>query len=366
MKRRTVDASKIAGLVTQAKNQEVVKGTPRTRDPKFPLMTTPVNTKVLVYIPRTNVVQDESGETMQVLQSHQHALKIGRGFSNVRCISGLTGNDLFDELGYDGTCPACDALPEVWDLYNTKQDAEIKRQGLDKDADNKDALKAFREVALRERAVKESEEFVAFPVVIIPSTGFKLNDNALAESKAFFVQWRKERYEKLIGKALEAIPSTPEHPGGMFFMWDFTYDTKGKQATAMDSARELTITAITDSASLETYKTVQDNAEKIAEEFTVNKAAEVIVASEFLYKEDLEKEINRAMTSTRETLALSQAGGLAGSPQLTAPVAGSNPLLAFGSETTGNLGETPAPATPQADAQAPATPAPPVFSTPNA
>lgn len=350
MRRRVVDASKVAGLVAQSKNQEVVKGTPRTYDPKFPLMTTPINQKVLVYIPRTNVVQDESGETMQLLHSHQHALLSGRSFSNVRCINGLTGNPLFDELGYDGTCPACDAVVESWELYNLKLDAEIARQGLDKNADNKEILKPFREVALRERAVKESEEFVAFPVVIVPADGFKLKDDSVEGSKAVFVQWRKDRYEKLIGKALEAVPSAPAHAGGMFFMWDFTYDTKGKEAKAMDSARELKVTAITDSGTLDSYSAVRTNAEKIAEEFTVNKAAEVIVASAFMYREDLVKEIDRTMVSTRETIALAktQGGSLTASPQLTAPAGSGNPLLAFGADTSNtNLGE----ATPQPEQQ---------------
>lgn len=360
MARRKVDTSLLQGLVEHSQNQEVQRGTPRTTDPRFPVFSTPVNQDILVYIPRTNVVVTENGEEMQLLHSHIHQGRIGRQFVSLRCISGLTGNPVFDELGYDGTCPACDATQEAWELYRIKLDAEAKRIGIDPQDDPNDTLKPAREKILSEMDIRGAEEYVTFPVVIIPTKGKMLPADDWANNlEVVFVNWRKQRYDDTIGAALESLMENPGHPAGLFWFWKFSYDTKGKQANARDSARNAKYTIIQDQNALQMYEPIRAVAEEKAKEFTLVKAAEVVVANHFLYKEDLEVEVNKVMAKTRQLLDLAKQGGAAALPQAgqaqgQLPAGGGNPLANFGTaqgSAPANLGQSQEQAQPASQSQ---------------
>lgn len=334
MARRTVDPTMLQGLVEGAVGQEIQKGTPRTTDPKFPVFTTPINEDILVYIPRTNVVVTENGEDMQVLHSHIHDAKIGKQFTSLRCINGLTGNAAFDALGYDGTCPACDGMADVWELYRVKLNAEAKRLGIDPQNDPADTLKPIREGILREMDLKGAEAFVTFPIVIIPTKAkFTPADDALEKMQVVYVHWRKKRYEEHILGALDQLMNNPGHPAGMFWLWKFSYNTEGKQATAMASAKNAKYNPIQDAGALESFEKFKKPAEEAAKDFTLLKAAEVVVANQFMFKEDLEVEVNKVLAKTRQMLELAQVSG--GQPQLTAgqpagQLGAGNPLANFG------------------------------------
>lgn len=335
MARRVVDTKLLQGLVDGSANQEIQKGTPRTTDPNFPVFATPVNSDILVYVPMTNTVTDENGMDMKVLHSHIHDAKIGKGFTSIRCISGLSANPAFDALGYDGTCPACEATREAWELYRLKLDAEAKRIGIDPQNDANDVLKPAREKILGEMDIKGAEEYVTFPIVIIPTKAkFQPADDALQNLQVVFVHWRKKRYDDAIIGALDTMMVNPGHPAGMFWLWKFTYDTQGKQANARDSAKNAKYTPITDQNAMTMLDQFKPVAEEKAKEFTLLKAAEVVVATQFLYKEDMEVEVNKVMSKTRQLLELAQVGG---APALGAPagqpvgqLGAGNPLANFG------------------------------------
>lgn len=358
MARKRVDTSKIEGLIASTKGQEIQKGTPRTWDPAFPLFATPVNTDILVYIPRTNVHQTENGETMEVLESLVHEGKAGNSYVSLRCIHGLQGNPLFDELGYDGSCPACEATQEAWELYRHKLNTEAARIGIDPQNDPNDTLKSTRERILSEMDMKGAEEYVTFPVVVIPMAG-KMTPapDALETMQVQFVHWRKKRYNDTLMAALDALMVNPGHPAGLFWYWKFSYDTKGKQANARDSAKSAKYNIIQDVNIAQTWKALIDKAEEKAKEFTITKAVEVVVAVNYLYKEDMLAEVNKCMVKTRQVLELAktQAPGAVQGAALQSP-AGGNALLNFGTTAApANLGgEAAAPA----QAPAPVAPAP--------
>lgn len=351
MARRKVDVNMLAGLVQGSATQELQKGTPRTTDPNFPVFTTPVNQDILVYIPTTNVVKDENGSNMNVLNSLIHEGKNGKQFVSLRCISGLTGNALFEELGYDGTCPCCDATQEVWELYRHKLGNEASRLGIDPQNDPSDTLKPIREKILGEMDLKGAEEFVTFPIVIIPTKGkFTPADDALETMQVVFVHWRKKRYNDSILGALEQLMSNPGHPAGLFWFWKFSYDTQGKQPTAMASAKNAKYSVIQDQAGLASLERFKAVAEQKAAEFTLLKAAEVVVATQFVYKDDLLTDVNKIMQKTRtlNELAGTQGGQPAiGTGQPAGQLGGANPLANFGvaqpdaTAPQGQLGVTP-------------------------
>lgn len=300
---RKVDLNLLNSLVEGSQGQVVQKGIPLTTDPNFPLFTTPVNQDVIVYIPRTNVVVTENGEDMRLLSSHIHTAKAGNFNRQIRCIHGLEGNPAFDAMGYDGSCPACEAMSEVWELYKMKLEAELKAIGLDPQNAPPELLKSTRTRLLEEMALKDSEEYVTFPVVLIPSEGLgKPKSDAMENMKAYFVHWRKKRYEEKLLSSLKVLMNPPSHPAGLLWQWQFTYNTGGKQPNARDSALNARYNVITDNQVLEIYKPFIMKAEEIAKDFTVLKAAEVVVANQFMYKEDMVEEVNKIMANTRKLI----------------------------------------------------------------
>lgn len=354
-KRKPIDPSMLNQLVQSSQTQEVQNGTPRTTDKNFPLFATPVNEDVIVYFPKTNVRSDESGEVMEMLNSHLHAVKLGRSNQLLRCVNNLGGNPVFDQLGYDGTCPACDAMQEVWELYNLKYKAEANRLGIDPENDPNDTLKDTRSKLVSEMAIKAAEEYVTFPVAILPTKDkFVPKENAHDEVKVVFVQWRKQRYNDAIMSALEALPKNPGHPAGMLWFWKFSYDTKGKQPTAMMSAKNAKYSVIQDSATVELFRDYMNLAEEKAKDFTIFKAAEVVVANHFLYRDEIEEKVNKILAPTRQLLETAKMSG--GAPALpTGQPAGQlgagNPLANFGTapEAQGEGAQGTAPQTPPAN-----------------
>lgn len=334
---RKVDISMLGKLNAAAETQEVKKsGFSRTTDPKYPVFSTPINTDILVYFPMTNVVTTENGDVMNLLRTHIHTYKIGaNGSGMLRCISGLEGG-IWSELGYDGSCPACDAVSDCWELYRVKLQAEAQKLGIDPQNDPGEILKPTRRKILDEMDMKASEEYVTFPIVIIPTVekSFKPTDDAWNNLQVQFVTWTKKRYDKNITGALDSLLTKPTHPGGMFWIWKFSYDTQGKPANARDSAKNAKYMPINDSDFLKAMAKVKPILEKAAESFTNEKASEVVVCNQYYYKEDLDDKVNKIMAKTRGMLAIAGKADMGGTNSLE----GQNPLASFGALPTANLG----------------------------
>jgi hypothetical protein len=329
---RKVDVSMMEALNAGASTQEVKKGGfSRTSDPNFPVFQTPVNKDILVYIPMTNVVQTENGPQMNLLTVHTHTYREGQFTSMLRCISGLEGV-VFAQLGYDGTCPACEGVKDCWSLYNRKMEADARSMGVDPQNDPGDVLKSVRRKHLDEMAIKGTEEYVTFPIVVIPTVEGKLQptNDALANLQPQFVVWTKKRYEKNILGALDSMFNNPGHPGGLFWIWKFSYDTGGKQANARDSAKNAKYMPITDGNFLKALDPAKPALEQAAAGFTNAKASEVVISNQYMYKEDLDEKVNKIMANTRNLLNLSEVESVgSGAPQLNAGAA-NNPLSGFG------------------------------------
>lgn len=334
---RKVDVNLLAQLNAGAEKQEVKKGGfSRTTDPNFPVFSTPVNKDILVYIPMTNVVSTENGSEMKLLNVHTHTYREGNYTGMLRCISGLEGGVYSEVLGYDGSCPACEAVKDCWALYNRKMEAEAKKLGVDPQNDTGEVLKSVRRKILDEMDMKGTEEYVTFPIVIIPTMekSIKPTPDALKNLQVQFVVWTKKRYEKNILGALESLMNNPGHPGGMFWIWKFSYDTAGKQANARDSAKNAKYMPITDANFLNAMASGKAALEQAAAGFTNEKASEVVISNQYMYKEDLDEKVNKIMAKTRNLLSLSEAESLG------APALGANALANFGGEAlpSGNMG----------------------------
>lgn len=337
MARKKVDMTMIAGLVEGTQEQEAPKGFQASTDPNFPVFKTPVNEDILVYIPRVGVRQTENGEVHDVLRSLLHDYREGNNYGSMRCVHGLDGNAhaVYQALGYDGTCPACEASKESWDLYRLKIEAAAKVAGVDPQNDPNNVLKTAKENALKEMAVRNAEEYVTFPVVVIPcSAKNQPAPDALDRLQVFFVHWRKQRYDENFLSTLDVLVNNPGHAAGQFFQWKFTYDSKGKQHTARDSAKNAKYLLIQDNAVREAWQSIAAKGDELASAFTVQKAAEVVVAVQFSYKDDMETDVNKLMRSTRAAIDVANTGAAAlpqgtATPQIAGGTAGANPLASF-------------------------------------
>lgn len=337
--KRKVDANLLAGLVQGAEGQEISKGIQRTTDPRFPLFKTPVNENILVYIPRTNVIPSENGETMKMLEAHLHDYKSGKMYGQLRCINGLAGG-VFEQLGYDGACPLCEAMQDEWKLYNLKLEMEAKKLGVDPQNDPTNLLQTAKTRILSEMSLSNADEYVTFPIVIIPTSG-KMQPTPDAKDKlqVVYVHWKKKRYNDSIESALDTLMENPGHPAGLFWMWNFTYDTQGKQPNARDSAKNAKYTPITDGKAVAKLESLIEKCEEVASEFTIVKAAEVIVANQFMYKEDLQVETDKKMVKTRQMIELAESTGGVGQPQIGAQATSTNVLSGFTGTTLGVEGD---------------------------
>jgi len=332
MARPKIDPTKLVGMVDSARNQEAVGGFSLTDDPNFPTMPTPVNKKVLVYIPTVGLRRDEGGvETWDVLTALVHRYKQAKNTNTFRCIHGLAG-DAFDELGYDGTCPACEAVNEGWELFNAKLDHIAQMKGIDRQNDPGNALKDDRAKANAERPIDGAEEFIAFPVVVIPwdAKNQVPEPNALEEMKPYFVYWRKERFDDSLMKQVNSLIPAPTHPAGLFWIWDFTYDTGGKQPNARDSAKNASYSIIQSAQLIQQWEPLRQKAEELAKDFTIYKAAEVLKPVQFMTKEELTREVGKIMSKTRAILARLQAGASAAEVFGGVQAPQANPLLGAG------------------------------------
>lgn len=306
------DASKLGQMIAASQGQKVIKGVQKTKDPDFPVFGTPVDKDILIYIPRTNITSDENGETMGVLHSVIHDYKEGRQFGSLRCIKGLD-NEVFSELGYDGECPLCKALNECWALYNQYVDLKAKQLNLKKNADGtyddpEELLKPYKEQYRKEMAINQPTEYVTFPIVVIPKApaAAKPAEGWEKEAKAYWLHWRRERYEEKILKQLDSLDENPGHPAGLIWLAKYTYDTKGAKADPMLAAKNATYSICQNQSK---FEDVMRKGEELAREFTIQKAVETVIAVDFKSVNEIERKLSSIMKDTRNKLAILSGGG---------------------------------------------------------
>jgi hypothetical protein len=327
-------------MIQATQNQEVGKRSARTTDSRFPVYGVPVKEDHLVYIPRVDIIQGENGEQPAWLRSVLHEYSVGSSYGHIRCINGLT-EDAIPGSGYDGTCPACDAERDCWTLANTKLETEARKMGVPVD-DPGEAWKAVKSTVYSGRAIKGTEEFITFPIVVVPNhpeNKTTPTQDALKGLRAFFVLWKRNMFNERLMSALEAIPNNPGHPAGMMWLWKYTYVPARGEQNARDAQRNAKYNIIPNTNGY--YDAVIAAAEEAAKEFSALKAADVVVSNQYPTMEEITTFVDKSMIQTR-TLIAALSGASIGMPITTPALSGSpeEALKAFG-------------ATPDAQAAAP-------------
>lgn len=328
-----VDMSKLSSAMLQAANEQEAGGSfSRVWDPKYGLMETPLNRKVIVYIPK-----NFAGMVHEPVIHPTH--KSAKQFGNVRCINGLSTG--FEALGYTGECPYCEALKTAWDLYSEKLNIQAANMGIDPQNDPNDALKGAKETLRNEMAIRGADKYIVFPVVLIPcDDNGNVDVSGTKPIEPKFVMWRKQRYEEVLANS--EVLEDAETPAGLFMRWSFTYDTKGKQANARDSAKALKCKVLDKPEQLAVLNQFVDACEQAVAEFTVEKAVDNIKALNFFTYDDCVKDAEDIIKASKVQLSQLQMANAAGNGAAALTGATGAPALNTAENAVANFGVTPA------------------------
>lgn len=283
--------------VAQAASAQTGKNsTPRSEDSvNFPVFETPINKKVLIYVPHHVYTDADGEEHMSMDKGAFHQVIIGKSFHTYRCVSGIQAEGI-----YDGTCPLCESVPDCWDLYNLEYAEQAKQKGIDPNNDPDDLLKSVRQELTKKMSIKNAEVWYTFPIVVIECEEGKLKPKVDDEGKLIGTpMWysiREATYKDKWGSPLETQDLT--HPAGSWLVLDFTYQSKSGKFDKMNSARALKV-AVKDMPKYADWAKYYD---ELTAEWTPQKASEMVIANHYLSLEDLGKVEEEAMKPTRKKL----------------------------------------------------------------
>lgn len=248
----SIDKSRLANLQKAFAKQTVGGGgyNPSNDPEHFPVFRTPTQGRYLVYIPNhADMVMDETGEEIKVLRADNlniHRVLDGsnRFGLQVRCSQGI----IDPESGFDGSCPLCEAAQESWEWYNTRiAYMEHKSGQVIKGIDTKEA-RQLRTNVLNQKPVSNAQARIVFPAVVIETVdkGRRLEpavDPATGSPKykVYWINFSVLQYEK-ITKQVELTED--QSPAGRMFLFNYNYDTKGKEPDAASAGRNMTVTLI--------------------------------------------------------------------------------------------------------------------------
>lgn len=317
---------------------------PKSYDPNFPVFEVPINQKVLVYIPNHTVTAEDGSIDIRADRFPAHPCMEGRSYLNVRCINGFVNDDA--QLNWDGTCPLCSGLSEVWDLYNHQYREIAASRGMSVDApEAQDALKNERIELLKNRVIKEPEEWITFPIVVIECTEKdgqktaqpKLTSDGKLIGTPMWYSIRKRTFEEKWVAGYDSIEGeVPSSPAGLWAILNFTYTPKSGKCDKMGSAKALKVTFKT----MDGYGEWASYFDKMTEEWTPAKAQEVLELDSIRSMEETQEVADALLKPVREKLALYSLGA--------APQVAGIPQNSNAEQALAGFGATEAPQTPAA------------------
>lgn len=295
-------------LAKQLGTQEISKAAPTSRDPiNYPVFKVPVNRKVLIYVPN-HIVQDKDGQDeLRMDKPYIHTINYKNRWEYFRCCSGIVD----ENLGFDGTCPLCEASADPWKLANYQIEDKCKTQGLDPEDKENETVKNIRSAAYSARVLNDAEQYYTFPIVVFDTVnddGKTLVMTEDGKSVVFKVMWysiRKGAYEEKWESTLENMEDEPTHPGGMFFILDYTYTPKRGEPNVRDSARNLKVFSKT----MKNSEGLRKQLDKLTEGWTPAKAQEMVIKNNLYAYDDLESVADEVLEPTRNLIALYESRG---------------------------------------------------------
>ena len=323
----------------------------RTYDPDYPVFEIPVNQKVLVYIPNHTITTPDGSTQLLMDKFAAHPVIDGRSYADIRCINGIQN----DELGWDGSCPLCDSIGTNWELYNFEYDGVAKSKGIDsKSPEAQELLKQDRLDLIHKMAVKQAEVWYTFPIVVIDceekdgqlTVNPKLDSEGKIHGTPMWYSIRERTFEDKWVAGYDSIDingETPTSPAGLWAILNFTYQPKNGSPTKMDSARALKVSFKQMS---ESYNQWSEYFDKLTEDWTPQKAMEVVVLDAIRDMDEMKEVTDSIMKPVNERIAIYKLQGGNSNPSAPAGVSASANadavLQSFGASEVANAGAVPA------------------------
>lgn len=301
MKPKAFTAEQLNAIKTEAVNQTVETVIHKSADPEnYPVFEIPVNAKVLVYVPNHTVIGEGGYEELVMDKPLIHTVINGKRYQKIRCIRGLSS-----ATGYSGDCPLCEGEAEPWSLANEQIKEQCKIRGLDPTDSTNEAVRTVKREYYSKRVIKSPEQVYTFPIVVIetdPNDIKKIiqDENNIPCHKAYWYSISKSAYDKKWAKTLEGMEDEPNHPGGHFFILNYTYESRSGEYNKRDSARELQVIAKRIKGSEE----IAQLFDKETENWGVTKAIETVYDNMYFEEADIQVETDKILAPTREKLAI--------------------------------------------------------------
>lgn len=313
--------------ITSASAQQTGKAVrQKSYDPDYPVFDVPVNQKVLVYIPNHTVMSPDGQVQLRMDKFAAHPVIDGRSYGDIRCASGIVS----EELGLDGSCPLCDAMSEIWELYNFEYNDIARGKGIDPNSpEAQELLKQDRIDLAHDMKVKQAEVWYTFPIVVIEceekdgqmTVNPKKNAEGQITGKPMWYSIRERTFlDKWVAgyDSIDTDGDTPTSPAGLWAILNFTYQPKSGKPDKMGSARALKVTFKTMNESYAQWATHFD---KITEGWTPEKAQEVVVLDAVRDMNELVEACDSIMKPVKEKITMHKLGQTTAS----APAAGALP-----------------------------------------
>lgn len=319
---------------------------PKSYDPNYPVFEVPINQRVLVYIPNHTVVSEDGSVDLRADRFPAHPCMEGRSYLNIRCLNGFVNDD--PQLNWDGTCPICSGLGEVWELYNKQYKDIAASRGMSPEApEAQDALKSERIELLTNRVIKEPEEWLTFPIVVIEcqekdgvktATPKLTQDNKLIGTPMWY-SIRKRTFQEKWEAGYDSIEGEiPSSPAGLWAVLNFTYTPKSGKCDKMGSAKALKVT-FKEMAGYGEWATYFD---KLTEDWTPAKAQEVLELDAIRSMEETQEVADALLKPVREKLALYSLGAQAGATAIPQNTNANQALANFGATEVTEDSQAPA------------------------
>ena len=312
-------------------------------DPQnYPVFEVPVSQKLLVYIPNHVVEAPDGSLSLRMDKFPAHPVREGNQYYNIRCINGQVNDD--PQLNWDGSCPLCDELQSVWDLYRRQIADVAASKGISPDApEAEELLKSDRADLVKARVIKEADVWYTFPIVVIQceeKDGIltpKLVNGQLVGTPMWY-SIRERSYIEKWGAGFDALDGEiPSSPAGLWAVLNFTYSPKSGKCDKMGSAKALRVAFKT----MEGYSEWATYYDSLTADWTPAKAQEVVVLDAVRSMEETREVAETIIKPVKDKLAMYELSGAGVAP--AAPANGVSASAASALEQFGGV-QAPAPA----------------------
>lgn len=322
LKPRKADPEHLKAIAEQAKAQRFYQSVPKSEDPdNYPVFSISQKNN-LIYVPNYVVVNEGGMEELRMDKPFLYSVKDGNQFLKIRSSEGIED----EALGLDGTDPVADAFQLVTELAQKEAARHLVASGFQADDQSDEARKLTSHI-YQGRIIKQKQRTYTFPIIVFERTSEEkngrkktyklvLDDNGKPKYQVMWYSISENLYNDT-GKWKEELENRSEEndedyftPAGLFFQIKGDYTRKpNEEWSAFNAARKFSVVMTNPPKEIEALgDDFLDELDAAAEDWTPEKAIEMVIANHFYPVEDLRVELDRLIQPVKDKLALLELG----------------------------------------------------------